>query len=107
MSAAGWQSLDEAALADLLFGVLDAHADSMAVKRTRFRLRDMGADNHDELAQFRLLQRACREDAALSGAFEAAGLPALADLRLLPATPVVGRLVQAFNRMVEARWEVH
>ena len=105
--AMDWESLDEAALAELLFGVLDAHADSRALKRARFRLRDMGEDNHDELAQFRLLQRACREDAALAGALVDAGLPEIADLPLLPPTPTVGRLVQAFNRMVEAHWEVH
>lgn len=96
---------EELALANQLYQVLAPFEDQPAVKRIRFRLRDLGRNNQDEVAQFRLLQRACREDAALARAFVDAGLPAIQDLVVFPPNPQVGPYIQAFNRLVESRWE--
>ena len=96
---------EETALAARLHAVLEPFLGAAAVKRIRFRLRDMGDNQADEVAQLRLLQRACREDPALSQAFVDAGLGRIGDRVLVPADAETGRLVQAFNRMVETWWE--
>lgn len=96
---------DERKLARMLHDVLEGFDHSHAVRRIRFRLRDMGENQLDEVAQLRLIQRACREEPALSAAFVTAGFPAIEDLPLSPPTPETGKLVQAFNRMVETWWE--
>ncbi len=95
----------ETALASTLLEVLEPFVDQPVIKRMRMRLRDMGSNKKDEVAQFRQLQKACRQDAALTAAFEAAGLPRPQDLQVVPATPDAGRMIQAFNRVVETQWE--
>ena len=95
----------EGDMAETLARVLEGFEGTPTLRRLRLRVREIGANDHDELAQFHLLQRACREDPALAAAFEQAGLGAVAELHLGGAGRRMGDLVQAFNRMVEARWE--
>ena len=75
--------------------------------RLRLRLRELGKNKGDEGQQFRLLQKACRESAELARELEQAGLGQVA--RMMPHPPTVerGRLVQAFNKIVEERWEAY
>ncbi len=73
--------------------------------RLRMRLRDLGKNRGDEGQQFRLLQRACRESPGLALGLEEAGLGKVAEMTPHPPSAERGRLVQAFNVVVEERWE--
>jgi hypothetical protein len=85
--------------------ILQRFEDTSPVKRLRVRVRDLGDDAGDEVAQFKMLQRACRELPELSMAFVSAGYGDLtrADPRSNDAK--MGVVIQAFNRFIEESWE--
>ncbi len=88
---------------ELLAAVLLGRQDTPAVKRLRIRVRELGDNARDEVAQFELLRKACREDRELAAAIIAAGLP---DLSVSGSviTPELGPVVQAFNDVIEEVW---
>ena len=60
----------------------------------------------DEVAQFRELQRICREVPVLEETLARAGFGRIVDpTNPMAMTPEMGRVVQAFNRMIEEFWE--
>lgn len=86
-----------------VFAVFDKEP---AIRRLRVRLRDLGRNANDEVAQFRLLQKACRESdelAAALGGLDYIGIP-----EVNPRKPDAksGELIQGFNRMIEDYWEL-
>lgn len=99
------EDLGAQALADLLFLVLDKHEGSRTPARLRMRLRELGKKRRDEDQQFLLLQRACREDPQLAAELEQVGLGKIAELSAMHRSATRGRLVQAFNHMIEEHWE--
>lgn len=97
------KQLTEQELAEIFHAVLSRP--TQTVRRLRLRLREEGQRNCDELVQFRLLQRACREDSSLALSLEQAGLGPVATYALDPPSAEVGQLIQAFNCMVEDYWD--
>ncbi|MBL8601464.1 MAG: hypothetical protein JNK72_06025 [Myxococcales bacterium] len=95
---------EEQVLADTFKNVLAGFAGQTVERRLRLRLQEPGDHQRDEVAMFRLLQKACRESTELAAALEAAELGAVASMNPKGADPQVGRLVNAFNRFVEAHW---
>ncbi len=85
--------------------VLARFADDRGVVRLKLRIRERGDNELDEVRQLAELARACRESPALAQALAAEGLGAIAELDLRTLVPSAGVLVQAFNRLVEERWE--
>ena len=96
--------LSDDALTDLLGEIL-LRNEGPPLQRLRLRLRELGKKRGDEGQQFRLLQKACRESADLARDLEEAGLGQVALMKPHPPTVNRGRLVQAFNKIVEQRWE--
>lgn len=99
------QTPDESAIAALLSEVLAPFEAQPVIRKLRVRLRDLGDNSRDEVAQFRQLQRAVKESPELAKAFVDKGF---GDITVVdPRRPgaVGGALVQAFNRLVESRWE--
>ena len=92
-------------LATFLAALIERHAAAPPIKRLRMRVRDLGADRHDEVSQFRQLQKACRELPALGDALREAGFGDVALIDARVPDPKTGALVQAFNHFIEARWE--
>lgn len=90
--------------AAILFRVLRGLADDPAVQRLKVRISELGANVADEVEQFRQLQKACRESEYLAAALRDVGLGDVAAMDPRRVDPETGRLVQAFNRMVEDRW---
>lgn len=95
----------ESDLSAAIAAILERFATSVIFKRLRLRVRELGDNQRDEVAQFKQLQRACREAPDLQKAFIDAGIGDLT--RADPRAPDVktGAVIQAFNRFVEARWE--
>ncbi len=78
-----------------------------AFRRMLLRLEQLRTPIKDEVNAFKVLQRACAEEAALVEAITARGLvdPRSIDPRLV--SPEGGRLVQGFTRFIEddgVRW---
>lgn len=98
--------MTEDELATLLRSTLDGAAawDRVSRRRLAHRIAHIDSDADREVHQFRALQQAARESAPLGKAFDAAGLPGLADLDTRRVAPTTGALVQAFNRLVESGW---
>lgn len=96
---------DEAAVAAMLLEVLAPFESQPVVRRLRVRLRDLGDNARDEGAQFRALQRAVRESPELAKAFSDRGFGDVTLVDPRRPGPVGGALIQAFNRLVETRWE--
>jgi len=96
---------NEHELADQLFDMLGGLDDPKVVARLKLRVRDLGPRIKDEVRQFRQLQKACRESAPLASALEARGFPEVTRMNPARPGPEGGTLIQAFNRMVETRWE--
>lgn len=94
----------ESALAAHLQSVLVQFESQPIGRRLRVRLKELGPNAHDEVAQFRQLQRACRESPELAAAFAAAGFGDFSTVDPRQPNPVVGAISNAFNRFVEARW---
>ncbi len=96
--------LSDEALIELLQEVL-LRNEGPPMIRLRMRLRELGKDARDEGQQFRLLQRACRESADLARDLEESGLGKVAQMGPHPPSEKRGRLIQAFNQIVEDHWE--
>ena len=97
-------NLSNQELIDRMESVLRSRADTPGVKRLWLRLRDMGENVKDEVRQFYHLQRACRDDEALAQAMRDEGLGDIAAYDRTAADAHMGRLVQAFNQVVENNW---
>ncbi len=95
----------EEQLAEAMGLVLLGMEQTPTIKRLKLRLRDLGRNARDEVRQFRQLQKACRADQELAGALAAVGAADLPDRDLRVPSDETGRLIQAFNRMVEKHWE--
>lgn len=74
------------------------------LRRLKVRVRELGANARDEVAQFKLLQRACKESPDLAAAFANAGYGDVTALDLRHLDAATGAMVQAFNKFIEARW---
>ncbi len=98
------ESMDETQLAHRLLEVLAPLMQRSALRRMRIRLADEENNVLDEPAQFRFFLRAVREDADLDAALQRAGFGDLKEPAGL-LDPWIGRLTQAFNRLVEQHWE--
>lgn len=96
--------MDEETLAGEFARVLGGFEGQPILKRLKIRLNEADGDRNDEVAQFRQLQRACRESAELDAALTAAGLGPLQTMNPRDTDPKVGALVNAFNRFLEANW---
>ena len=92
-------------LLETLHDILEAHKDEPFYKRMRMRLRDMGKNVSNEQAQFRVLQRACRESAELDAELTQAGFPSVATMNTILPEPQTAALIQAFNGTVERYYE--
>ena len=101
---ASMDKLSDEDLVVILLEVLHKH-EGPPLARLRLRLRELGKNKGDEGQQFRLLQKACRESADLARDLEEAGLGQVALMQPHPPSVERGRLVQAFNVVVEQRWE--
>jgi hypothetical protein len=95
---------DERAVSAMLAEVLGPFEAQPVGRRLRTRLRELGANARDEVAQFRLLQKALRESPELAKALHDKGFGDLTAVDPRAPGPVGGALVQAFNRFVETRW---
>jgi hypothetical protein len=92
-------------LIETLHGILESHKDEPVYKRIRMRLREMGKNVSNEQAQFRVLQRACRESAELDAQLTEAGFAGVAMMNTIVPEPQTAALIQAFNGMVERYYE--
>ena len=99
--------MTEQADATQLQVVVHPFLDEPVGRRLKIRLRELGDDCRDEWKQFHILQRACREDAALDDAVARAGFSRPTALSRTKPSPELGRLVQAFNLFVETHLEDH
>ncbi len=91
--------------ADQLLAVIEQFADEHVYRRLRIRVKEHGANQIDEVLQFRELQKACRENAELADAIEAAGFGRIVELDTRRVSADTGAMVQVFNRLVEDHWE--
>lgn len=96
---------DESTIAALLSEVITPFEAQPVIRKLRVRLRDLGDNARDEVAQFRQLQRAVRESPELAKAFSDKGFGDLTAVDPRNPGPLGGAVVQAFNRLVEDRWE--
>jgi hypothetical protein len=92
-------------LSETLHGILESHKDEPVYKILRMRLRDMGKNVSNEQAQFRILQKACRESTELDAELTEAGFPGVAMMNTIVPEPQTAALIQAFNTMVERHYE--
>lgn len=99
------QTPDESSIAALLSEVITPFESQPVIRKLRVRLRELGDNARDEVAQFRQLQRAVRESPALAKAFSDKGFGDLTAVDPRNPGPLGGAVVQAFNRLVEGRWE--
>jgi hypothetical protein len=99
------QPPDESSIAALLSEVITPFEAQPVIRKLRVRLRDLGDNARDEVAQFRQLQRAVRESPELAKAFSDKGFGDLTAVDPRNPGPLGGAVVQAFNRLVEDRWE--
>ena len=93
--------MDEDRLADLLATTLRRYASMPAYRRFLIRVKELGENQKDETLQAHTLQRLCRDVPALAADLAAAGFGDVVGTDLHHVTPEGGRLVQAFNRLVE------
>ncbi len=92
-------------LITLLHDILESFSDEPVYKRLRMRLREMGKNVTNEQAQFRILQRACRESAELEARLAEAGFPGIPMMNTIVPEPQTAALIQSFNAMVERYYE--
>jgi len=92
-------------LAEVMALIFAMRADSPAIRKLKLRIRDLGGNAKDEVAQFRQLQKACREDAELVAALAAVKITDIPTRNTLRPDEDTGRFIQAFNHMLETRWE--
>jgi hypothetical protein len=93
--------LTEQEAAALLFQVFTERVDPGVGKRLKRKVLEGGGD---ELTQFRALHHFCCEYGILDRAIAQAGLGRVSQMDPLVPSPERGRLVQAFNLMVESYW---
>lgn len=91
--------------AERLYTIIEGFEGTPPYRRLRIRLRELGKNQRDEVRQFRILQRACRESPELEGAIVEAGFSAPSGLSPLQLHKEGGVLVQAFNSVAEDHWE--
>ena len=94
----------EIELAAVLDEVIEQFTEPGTLRRLKRRVRELGAEVRDEVQQFRLLQRACDESRDLGRALATSGLGIVASMDTRRVSPETGRLIQAFNRLVEEKW---
>lgn len=99
------QTPDESTIAALLSEVITPFEAQPVIRKLRVRLRELGDNARDEVAQFRQLQRAVRESPELAKAFSDKGFGDLTAVDPRNPGRLGGAVVQAFNRLVEDRWE--
>ena len=99
------QTPDESSIAALLSEVITPFEAQPVIRKLRVRLRELGDNARDEVAQFRQLQRAVRESPELAKAFVDKGFGDLTAVDPRNPGALGGAVVQAFNRLVEERWE--
>lgn len=99
------QPPDESSIAALLSEVITPFEAQPVIRKLRLRLRELGDNARDAVAQFRQLQRAARESPELAKAFSDKGFGDLTAVDPRNPGPLGGAVVQAFNRLVEDRWE--
>ncbi len=99
------QTPDESSIAALLSEVITPFEAQPVIRKLRVRLRELGDNARDEVAQFRQLQRAVRESPELAKSFSDKGFGDLTAVDPRNPGPLGGAVVQAFNRLVEDRWE--
>ena len=99
------QPPDESSIAALLSEVITPFEAQPVIRKLRVRLRELGDNARDEVAQFRQLQRAVRESPELAKAFSDKGFGDLTAVDPRNPGPLGGAVVQSFNRLVEDRWE--
>jgi len=92
-------------LIDQLHDILESRSDEPVYKLLRMRLREMGKNVTNEQAQFRILQRACRESAELDAQLTEIGFSGIATMNTIVPEPQTAALIQAFNGMVERYYE--
>lgn len=90
--------------AQAMLAVIEAEAPDEVAERLRIRLRALGPNVGDEVMQFRELRKACQESPPLALALDAAGFGRIDEMDAARITPEAGRVVQVFNRLVEAFW---
>ena len=95
----------EAALAAAIEATLRRFDGSLGFKRLRVRVRELGENHRDEVAQFKQLQRTCRENPDILAAFAELGLGDLTKANPRAPDAKTGAVIQAFNRFVEKSWE--
>ena len=95
---------DESELAARVGEILDRHAASPALKRLRVRIRELGNDARDEVAQFKQLQKSLRESPELLEDFVQSGFADLTKANPRAPDAATGAVIQAFNRFIEAHW---
>lgn len=99
------QSPDESSIAALLAEAIAPFEAEPVIRKLRVRLRELGPNARDEVAQFRHLQRAARESVELAKSLHDKGFGDVTAVDPRNPGPLGGALVQAFNRLVETRWE--
>ncbi len=95
----------EPPLSDRLHEAIEALRDEPFYRPLRIRLREMKDNVLDEVRQFRQLQKAVRRSPALDAALAELGFEGVAAMSARALTADAGRLVQAFNRLIEEHWE--
>lgn len=95
----------EASLAAAIAAILHRFDGSVGFKRLRVRVRELGDNQRDEVAQFKLLQRACRENPEVLTAFAEAGFGDLTKANPRAPDAKTGAVIQSFNRFIETVWE--
>lgn len=99
-------TLSESELAAKVGEILTRHESSLIFKRLRVRIRELGNAGNDEVAQFKQLQRACRESPELLADFVDNGFGNLTTANPRAPDAATGAVVQAFNRFIEASWKL-
>ena len=99
------RTLGEAELADRLHTLIEGLQGEAFYRPLRARLAEMGENHLDESAQFRFFLRAARQNEALARALSEGGFGELDSVVPGQLDPWMGKLTQAFNRMIEDHWE--
>ena len=94
----------EPTIEDRFKRVLDPVTKAPVGKRLQLRLRKLGHHQRDEVMQFQLLQKACRESEELKNAFLEAGLRDPTEVNRIRPTAEDGAMIQAFNAYIETHW---
>lgn len=94
----------ERELAERIAAILARFEATPTLRRLRLRVRELGANQRDEVLQFQQFQKACRESPELTAALAGLGLGDLSKVNPRVPDAATGAAIQAFNRFVETRW---